>query len=72
VKITLCSLLCFAIELNFSIKGFVLTFADAGETLKTFLPALFFLIQNNLQYVAASYLDVPTNIILYQTKLLWA
>lgn len=41
------------------------------EMLRTSVPALFFLVQNNLQYIAAGYLDVPTNIILYQSKLLW-
>merc|ERR1712032_1094174 len=41
-----------------------------GEALKTAVPAILFLIQNNLQYVGAKHLDSTTFAVLYQLKIL--
>ncbi|CAE8724468.1 unnamed protein product [Polarella glacialis] len=49
-----------------------LAFKDKKEALKTSIPAILYLIQNNMQYISVSYLDATTYAVLYQLKIISA
>ena len=47
-------------------------YAAPVEALKTAIPAMLYLVQNNLQYMGITYLDAATYTVTYQTKILWS
>ena len=54
---------------NDGFKGLIDCFANPQEVVKTMVPAVAYLIQNNLQYVATSHLTAPSYAVLYQLKI---
>jgi len=46
-------------------------YANMEELFKTAVPAVLYLLQNNLQYISVGYLDAPTYAVVYQSKLIW-
>ena len=57
------------ILLNDGFKGLTSCFSDPKEAIKTMVPAVAYLVQNNLQYVATSHLTAPSYAVLYQLKI---
>jgi hypothetical protein len=47
------------------------SYSSIPELLKSFVPALLYLLQNNLMYVASSFIDIASYTISYQTKTIW-
>lgn len=64
LKLVTCTLLCLA-------EGSLGTvFENRTEALKTAVPAILYLFQNNMQYVAVTYLDASSYAVMYQTKII--
>lgn len=51
-------------------RGLSESFSNPTEVAKTIVPAIFYLVQNNLQYVATGLLPAATYTVLYQLKIL--
>jgi UDP-sugar transporter A1/2/3 len=66
VKMLLCGVLLVATGGSISS-----VWAKRDEALKTGVPALFYLVQNNLNYAAAGLVEPPVYAVLYQTRLIW-
>ena len=54
------------------VKAFAKTLEDPHNTLKLFIPAFLYLLQNSLNYVALENLAAPTFQVLYQSKLIFS